>query len=327
MRLFPFVISVSLLIASYSSNANEMPRPLRVKLTDGKTSHQCVQLFPSGLRTRPVPEPTISGGRLIEMNRLEAVGVLNSCSSTLAIQGLKIAKEAGEPDRAKVQAWNPESAFVRGKGQLHMFSDKGESCELGRTNSFWHSIKSYFIKEKQVEWTPQLCRSMELKSGEQVAIAIPYGSLFRIIGDIEGNPYTAQARIVEPEDTSQLQWESLKADQEAAEKGDIGAIKRVALHYITEYGSYRVAVTMLRQAAEKGDVPAQVWLGEILLNHPRYHEVGLEGFKDCAEAKKWLALAANASPQSVDFVSVDQAKESLKLWDSICKPQAPKGSE
>ena len=304
-----------------------MARPLAVQLIDGKTSHQCVQLFPSWLRTKPVPEPTISGGRLSEMNRLEAVDVLNSCSYALVIENVKIAQETGESKSTTIETWESASAFARSESQLHKLSDKGEVCELGRSNSFWHSFKNFFTKEKQDEWTPQLCRSMELKSGEQVVIAIPYGSLFRIMGDIGGNPYTGQARIVEPEDTSEQQWVALKADMEAAQKGDVAAIKRVALHDITEYAAYRTAVPMLRRAAEKGDVPAQVWLGEILLNHPRYDGVGLEGFKDCAEAKKWLALAANASRESVDSVSVDQAKESLKLWDSICKTEAVKPEE
>lgn len=163
-----------------------------VKLEEGKTTHQCVMLFPTSFKGRPNAE--------MEIPEFASVGVENYCGPKLIIETLKIAKEVKKNGKTTIETWEPSMPLLLKKNDRFLLTGRGIPCEVSGGMTSSNILKSLFATQELV---PIACSTVVLNNNNGVHLEIPgyhgnpEGHLFRITGKIDGKPYVGQARILD----------------------------------------------------------------------------------------------------------------------------------
>ncbi len=216
-------------IFSYSAPARAIgiPPPPEVKILNSKTSHDCLELSESWLRTKPINTTELASmGKKIRENRAVALGIHNACDMVLTITKVETTKQLS------VIAWTNQRRF-----ELRV---KGSICEASADNKALKVLKnlsddsaSDAVKYKDSpdgrDDPPPVCSSVLVADDNDIDLAIPTGQDFEVTGMLGDSPIKISGKLIDPNNPEQ----SMDYFRKAAAAGDAEAKQKLEwLEYI-----------------------------------------------------------------------------------------------
>ncbi len=167
------------------------PMPPRVDFVQGRETDACLQLGTTLLRTKPIGVD----GSTYKTDNVFALDVHNGCAFNIVVSSVIT---ANSPDAELVAT----PVLVQMNMRRFLLNTAGAECSASATYKFFNIIYGYtvglFTAERDIirDYPAPECKSVFVRRGDYIHIAVPLERLFRISGQTESGPFTIEGKFV-----------------------------------------------------------------------------------------------------------------------------------